>query len=34
MRAVELVMDREQPKVTLSASITAEFMPIDLADYQ
>lgn len=34
MRAVELVLDREQPKVALSASVTAEFMPIDLTQYQ
>jgi hypothetical protein len=33
MRAVELVMDREQPKVSLTASISAEFLPIDLTDY-
>ncbi len=34
MRAVELVMDREQPKVTLSASVTAEFLPVDLSAYE
>lgn len=28
MRAVEMVMDREAPKVTLTASITADFTPI------
>lgn len=33
MRAVELVMDREQPKVNLTASISAEFLPIDINDY-
>ena len=34
MRAVENIMDREQPKVTLTASVSAEFLPIDLNDYQ
>lgn len=33
MRAVELVMDREQPKVNLSANLNATFDPVNLADY-
>jgi hypothetical protein len=34
MRAIENVLDREAPKVALSASISAEFMPIDLELYR
>ena len=34
MRAVEMVMDREQPKINLHATAHVEFQPVDLSDYE